>query len=143
MGRAWECQDGAKLGRAPLPSRAQRCPGIPWMRIPHGIPGSAWKSSSMSGAGTVPPDQVAPGLGAGMIPAPSLHSQDFSWSFPPAAANSGFNPGSLGNLFLLGTATDPLPIPGFLGLGGFGIPQGMAVIQQRNENRESPPFLPS
>lgn len=38
---------------------------------------------------------------------------------------------------------DPLPIPVFLVLGGFGIPEGMAVTQQRNDNLESAPSLPS
>lgn len=38
---------------------------------------------------------------------------------------------------------DPLPIPGFLVLSGFGIPEGMAVTQQRNDNLESAPSLPS
>lgn len=62
---------------------------------------------------------------------------------PLAAAGSGLNPDSLGSLFPLGTAMDPLPIPGLLELGGFGIPEGMAVIQQRNENQEYAPSLPS
>lgn len=34
---------------------------------------------------------------------------------PSGAADSGLNPGGLGSLFLLGTAMDQLPIPGFLG----------------------------
>lgn len=134
---SWEGPGNTRMEPSPaglLCHPQQRCPGIPWTRIPHGIPGLGWKSSSMSRVGIIPLEWVFHYLDAGILGCPQFPACIPRIS-PSGSSRFRIEP-------LLGTAMDPLPIPGFLELGGFGIPEGMAVIQKRNENQESAPSLP-